>query len=176
MLITRLFEDALNIFGNLMYSLYYSPDLILFGELLIGATSARITSSVGEISRVYETEKLTQKLVILGIVTFAGCIIKPCTTFFPQYIDIDIGKWKWNVGNMAGISMIIFHLLQFGINYFTLDNVSKEYTLKKDFPVVAAIENSDRIEKNCMTYANDKSPLKLSAVTDFRLIRSVLHH
>ena len=72
MLITRLFEDALNIFGNLMYSLYYSPDLILFGELLIGATSARMTSSVGEISRVYETEKLTQKLVILGIVTFAG--------------------------------------------------------------------------------------------------------
>ena len=176
MLITRLFEDALNIFGNLMYSLYYSPNLILFGELLIGTTSARMTSSVGEIFRVYETEKITQKLVILGMVTFAGCIIEPFATFFSQYIDIDIGKWKWNVGNMAGISMIIFHLLQFGINYFTLDNVSKEYTLKKDFPVVAAIENSDRIEKNCMKYANDKSPLKLSSTTDFRLIRSISHH
>ena len=60
---------------------------------------------------------------------------------------------------MAGISMTIFYLLQFGINYFTLDNVSKEYTLKKDVSVVAANENSDPIEKNCMEYANDKTPL-----------------
>ena len=154
-----LFEDILNIFGNLMYSLYYSPSLILFGQLLIGTTSARMTSSVGEISRVYETEKITQKLGILGILTFAGSVIGPCTTFFFQYIDIDIGKWKWNVGNMASISMTIFYLLQFGINYFTLDNVSKEYTLKKDFSVVAANENSDPIEKNCMEYANDITPL-----------------
>ena len=154
-----LFEDILNIFGNLMYSLYYSPSLILFGQLLIGTTSARMTSSVGEISRVYETEKITQKLGILGMVTFAGGVIGPCTTFFFQFIDINIGKWKWNVGNMAGISMTFFYLFQFVINYFTLDNVSKEYTLKKDFTVVAAIENSDTIEKNCMEYANGKTPL-----------------
>ena len=154
-----LFEDVLNIFGNLMYSLYYSPNLILFGQLLIGTTSARMTSSVGEISRVYETEKITQKLGILGMVTFAACVIGPCTTFLFQYIDITIGKWKWNIGNMAGISMTIFYLLQFGINYLTLDNVSKEYTLKKDFSVVAANENSDNIEKNCIKYAEDKTPL-----------------
>ena len=154
-----LFEDVLNIFGNLMYSLYYSPNLILFGQLLIGTTSARMTSSVGEISRVYETEKITQKLGILGMVTFAACVIGPCTTFLFQYIDITIGKWKWNIGNMAGISMTIFYLLQFGINYLTLDNVSKEYTLKKDFSVVAANENSDNIEKNCIEYAEDKTPL-----------------
>ena len=154
-----LFEDVLNIFGNLMYSLYYSPGLILFGQLLIGTTSARMTSSIGEISRVYETEKITQKLGILGMATLAGCVIGPCTTFFFQYIDIDVGKWKWNIGNMAGISMTIFYLLQFGINYFTLDNVSKEYTLKKDFSVVTAIKNSDTIEKNCMKYATDKTPL-----------------
>ena len=77
-----LLEDILNIFGNLMYSLYYSPSFILFGQLLIGTTSARMTSSVGEISRVYETEKITQKLGILGILTFAGSVIGPCTTFF----------------------------------------------------------------------------------------------
>ena len=158
-----LFEDVLNIFGNVMYSLYYSPNLILFGQLLIGTTSARMTSSVGEISRVYETEKITQKLGILGMATFPGCVIGSCTTFFFQYIDIAIGKWKLNIGNMAGISMTIFYLLQFGINYFTLNNVSKEYTMKKDFSVVAAIENSDTIVSNCMKYATDKTPLLIKS-------------
>ena len=62
-----LFEDVLNIIGNIMYSLYYSPYLILFGQLLIGTTSARMTSTVGEISRVYGSDKITQKLGILGI-------------------------------------------------------------------------------------------------------------
>ena len=52
-----LIEDILNVIGNFMYTLYYSPYLILLGQLLIGTTSARMASSVGEISRVYETEK-----------------------------------------------------------------------------------------------------------------------
>ena len=34
-----LFENVLNIIGNLMYSLYYSPYLILIGQLLIGSTA-----------------------------------------------------------------------------------------------------------------------------------------
>ena len=80
--------------------------------------------------RVYETEKITQKLRILGIVIFAVCEIGPCTTFFPQCIDVALGKWIWNIGNKAGISMTIFCLFQFGINHFTLENVSKEYILK----------------------------------------------
>ena len=36
-----LLEDLLNIAGNIMYSLYFSPYLILFGQLLIGTSSAR---------------------------------------------------------------------------------------------------------------------------------------
>lgn len=123
-------EDLLNIIGNVMYSLYYSPFLILFGQLLIGTTSARMTAGIGEISRVYVTAEITQKLSILGIFSTLGALTGPCTTFLFQYVDISIRDWKLDIGNMIGIVMAFFYLLQFILNFLTLSNVSKEHTLK----------------------------------------------
>ena len=79
-----LLDDLLNIAGNNMYSLYFSPYLILFGQLLIGTSSARMTSSIGEVSRVYEAEELTQKVRILGIMTVIRSILGPCNAFVFQ--------------------------------------------------------------------------------------------
>ena len=138
-----LVEDVLNIIGNIMYSLYYSPYLIVFGQLLIGTSSARVTSSVGEVSRVYEAAEITHKLGIIGIFTVAGSIIGPSTTFGFQYVEVYIGDWIWNVGNMIGISMTTFYLFQFLLNYFTLHNVSKEYTLKKEVLLDIAVETAE---------------------------------
>ena len=80
---------------------------------MIGTTSARMTSTVGEISRVYGSDKITQKLGILGLIAVLGTLVGPCTTFIFQYVDISIGNWKWNIGNMVGISMTAFYLFQF---------------------------------------------------------------
>ena len=143
-----LFENVLNIIGNLMYSLYYSPYLILFGQLLIGSTAARMTSVTGEISRVYETNEITNKISALGTFAVIGCVLGPCLTFLFQYIDIAIGNWKWNIGNMIGIVMIGFYVFQFLMNYFTLFNVSKEFTLKKENLLNATLDLSDIEEEN----------------------------
>ena len=151
-----LIEDVLNIIGNIMYTLYYSPYLILLGQLLIGTTSARMTSTVGEISRVYGSDKITQKIGILGLMAVLGTLLGPCTTFIFQYVDICIGNWKWNIGNMVGISMTAFYLFQLTSNYFTLQNVSKEYTLKKEFFVNPAIES------NGIESADETTPLTKS--------------
>ena len=153
-----LLEDTLNVIGNIMYSLYYSPYLIISGQILIGTTSARMVSSVGEIARVYEADKLTQKLAIIGVVTVLGSVSGPSTTFLFQYVNIFIGNWKWNVGNMAGIAMTGFYLFQFFLNYFTLHNVSKEFTLKKDHLLDKTIEDSD------MEYDSEIEQLEISEI------------
>ena len=155
-----LLEDTLNVIGNIMYSLYYSPYLILFGQILIGTTSARMVSSVGEIARVYEADKLTQKLGIIGFVTVLGSVSGPSTTFLFQYVDTSIGNWKWNVGNMAGIAMTGFYLFQFVLNYFTLHNVSKEFTLKKDHLLDKTMEDSD------MEYDSEIEQLEISEINN----------
>ena len=138
-----LLEDTLNIIGNIMYSFYYSPYLIIFGQILIGTTAARMASSTGEIARVYEPHQLTQKLGIIGVVTVLGSVSGPSTIFLFQYVDTSIGNWRWNVGNMVGIAMAGFYLFQFLLNYFTLHNVSKEFTLKKDYLLDKTTEDSD---------------------------------
>ena len=153
-----LLEDTLNVIGNIMYSLYYSPYLIISGQILIGTTSARMVSSVGEIARVYEADKLTQKLAIIGVVTVLGSVSGPSTTLLFQYVDIFIGNWKWNVGIMAGIAMTGFYLFQFFLNYFTLHNVSKEFTLKKDHLLDKTIEDSD------MEYDSEIEQLEISEI------------
>ena len=143
-----LFENVLNIIGNLMYSLYYSPYLILFGQLLIGSTAARTTSVTGEISRVYEKNEITNKIAVLGAFSVIGCVLGPCLTFLFQYIDVAIGNWTWNIGNMIGIMMIGFYVFQFVMNYFTLFNVSKEFTLKKENLLNLTLDLSDMEEEN----------------------------
>ena len=138
-----LVEDVLNIIGNVLYSLHYSPYLILFGQLLVGTTAARLTSSVGEVSRVYETAQITQKMGILGVMSVIGAIMGPCATFVFQHIDTSLGNWKLNMGNMVAIFMTVFYLFQLILNYFTLHNVSKEYTLKKELLLDTSNKNDN---------------------------------
>ena len=134
-----LLEDVVNVIENIMYALYYSPYLIILGQLLIGKISARLNSSVGEVSCVYRRDKITKELELLGLISVLGSVTGPCTTFIFQYVDIVVGNWKWSIGNMVGISMAAFYLFRFAFNYFTLQNVSKEYTLKKNFDLSPAI-------------------------------------
>ena len=155
-----LLEDLLNIIGNIMYSLYYSPYFIIFGQILIGTTAARMASSTGEIARVYEPHELTQKLGIIGVVTVLGSVSAPSTIFLFQYINTSIGNWRWNVGNMVGIAMTGFYLFQFLLNYFTLHNVSKELTLKKDHLLDEANEGSD------MEYDSEIEQLEISEINN----------
>ena len=41
--------SILNIIGNILYMLYYSPYIVLFGQLLAGTTASRSLSGVAEI-------------------------------------------------------------------------------------------------------------------------------
>ena len=108
---------------------------------MVETTAARITSSVGEVSRVYETPRITQKLGILGVATFVGAIIGPCATFVFQYVDTSKGNWKLNMENMVAIFMVVFCLFQLILNHVTLHNVLKEHTLKTELLLDTTYEN-----------------------------------
>ena len=127
-----LYSNIINVLGNIMYLLYYSPYVVLFGQFLIGTAAARMVAGVGEISRIYGTEELTQKVAFMGVFSTIGSILGPCSTYLFNLVDTQIGDWKLNIGNMVGLVMGTLYLIQFLINYFTLKNLSKEYNLKKD--------------------------------------------
>ena len=136
-----LLENVLNIVGNIMYALYYSPVMILIGQVLVGTTAARATAVTGEISRIYKFNEISHKLTTVGIFGALGSLCGPCTTFVIQYIDFDIGQWKVNIGNAIGFVMTVLYVIQLFLNYFTVYNISKEYTVKED--VIDLLDEDD---------------------------------
>ena len=142
-----LVTNALNVIGNIMYVLYYSPYLVLLGQILIGTSAARSVASVGELSRVYNANEITNKLSFLGLFTSLGSVLGPCTAYLSKFIDTHIGTWKLNIGNMIGVVMGGMFILQLLLTYLTLKNVSKEYTLKQP------LSNRDLLNE-CMCLAD----------------------
>ena len=65
-----------------MYSLYCSPYLVLIGQLLISSTAGRLTSVVGEISRMYETNEITHKIAVLGTFSVIGAFVRSLLYLF----------------------------------------------------------------------------------------------
>ena len=154
--------NILSIIGNIMYTLYYSPYIVLFGQLIIGTGAARLVAYVGETSRVYESEQLTQKFFLLSIFSTLGAVFGLSSVYMFRLIDIDLHGWRIQVGNMIGVTLAVLNIIHAVLNYFTLCNVSQEYTIKKSVSETfssnehqALLESDELIEKEKMGTSDD---------------------
>ena len=154
--------NILSIIGNIMYTLYYSPYIVLFGQLIIGTGAARLVAYVGETSRVYESEQLTQKFFLLSIFSTLGAVFGPSSVYLFRLIDIDLHGWRIQVGNMIGVTLAVLNMIHAILNYFTLCNVSQEYSIKKSVSETFSsnqhqvlLENDELIEKEKMDTNSD---------------------
>ena len=134
--------------GNIFYTLYYSPYFVLFGHLLIGCCSAVEVIGYGEIVRVYSPKELTKITSFLTIFTALGHAAGPCLTFLFSLVDVRISGCKIVAGNMPGITMAVFILFYLVLMYFTLNNVSKEFTLKDADESACLMEVVDETNTN----------------------------
>ena len=141
-----LWSNFINIVGNLMYLVYYSPYVVLAGQFLIGTAAARMVAGVGEISRIYGSDEITQKVAFMGIFSTLGSILGPCSIYLFDLVDTSMWGWRLNINNMVGVVMGVLYFLQFWTNFFTLKNLSREYNLKKEesdallLPTVSGVE------------------------------------
>ena len=154
--------NVLSIIGNVMYTLYYSPYIVLFGQLIIGAGTARLVACAGEISRVYEPKQLTQKFFLISIFSTLGTVFGPSSVYLFRLIDIDLYGWRIQVGNMIGVTLVVLNIIHVILNYFTLYNVSQVHTIKKSvsetFPSKenqVLLDNDESTEKEKMDGGND---------------------
>ena len=145
-----LLDGVFNIVGNVMYALYYCPAFILLGQILARTTAARASASVGELFRIYDTTEISQTIATAGKFQVPGTVTGPSTTYLFQYVDFNLGNWKINVGNAIGVGMVLLYVIQLILNYFTLHNVSKKYTLKDDsnYPIGKNKNNSSECSEN----------------------------
>ena len=166
-----LLEDVFNIVGNIMYALYYSPAFILLGQLLVGTTAARASASIGELFRIDDSTEISRKIATAGIFQVLGTVAGPCTTYLFQYVEFNLGNWKINIGNAIGIAMLLLYVIQLILNYFSLHNVSKEYTLKDGFNCVIDKNKNDNFECTESLTFSEKYKLALRATLKNKHIR-----
>ena len=134
--------------GNIFYTLYYSPYFVLFGHLLIGCCSAVEVIGYGEAVRIYNPKELTKITSFLTIFTALGHAAGPCLTFLFSLVDVRIAGWKIVAGNMPGITMAVFILFYLVLMFFTLNNVSKDFTLKDADESTSLLETVDKTSTN----------------------------
>ena len=137
--------SVINIIGNILYVLYYSPFIVLFGQFLAGTTAARNVSITAEISRVYKRNQMSFKTAIIVIFATLGALSGPCLTFAFKPIHIHVGNWKIMIGNMPGFHMCLLSIFQLFLDYFILNNVSNNLdTLPPEEMIKTGLPNPKR--------------------------------
>ena len=145
--------SILNIIGNILYMLYYSPYIVLLGQFLAGTTASRSVSGLAEVSRVYCKSKVSLKLSIATIFSALGGLSGPCLTFAFKYINIEIGDWKLTIANMPGFCMCILSTAQLFLDYFILNNVSNEFDdLLPEDKIKTGIEKRQEVVRSVGDY------------------------
>ncbi|XP_047145622.1 uncharacterized protein LOC105846705 [Hydra vulgaris] len=117
------------IFGNLFYSLHFSPWFLVIGRFLSGCCGL---SSVicAEIIRSYPSSETIFQLSIQSLAFNSGFIIGPCINILFLKIDFYIGYWHLKNFNFIGIFMSIVCLIMCLLSFLMVHNLSKEFDLK----------------------------------------------
>ena len=124
--------NTIAVFGNLIYTLHFSPWLLVVGRLLSGMSAPLRSVMSGEIARSYSSEDLPKKLSIMGIAYSFGFVAGPAFNFVFKNTKISIYSWVITQVNIAGIYMaLLFFIIQI-MSYFMLFDLSKIFDLKKE--------------------------------------------
>lgn len=145
--------SCLCILGNLMYTLYYSPYIVLTGQVLAGTIAARSVALVGEVSRVYRKDEMTHQISILTVFTTLGGVSGPALTFAFNKVNVRIGDWKLSVGNMPGLYMLCLSCAQLLVDISVLKNTSKNYEKLPSSEQLGDVKISPRI-KDLASFTN----------------------
>ena len=124
--------NFLIIIGNLIYSLPYSPWLLLVGRFIAGAGAPFRAVVSGEIARSYPSEEISSKLSIMGMAFSFGFIVGPGINIAFEKADFWIGTWHIIYENMPGIYMAVFFLCLQLITCLFVHDLSKEYDFKEE--------------------------------------------
>ena len=119
--------SVLSIIGNILYLLYYSPYIILFGQFLSGTIAARNVVIQSELSRVFSRTEISRKIAITILFASLGGFSGPALTFAFKHVHIEFGDWQLMIGNMPGLYVCFLSTIELFLDYFILKNVSKEF-------------------------------------------------
>ena len=144
--------NGLIICGNMVYSLPFSPYLLIAGRFIAGVGSSSRSVIIGEVFRSYKAEESISVISVLGIFFGVGFLTGPAINFIFLRVRFNIYSWKITDANIAGIYMAVLFLTQVFLIMFYGSNLSKEFDLK-------GLEEEENSEVANSTLDNEKARL-----------------
>ena len=157
---TFLFCNALLLMGNVVYSFYYSPWLLVTGRFLSGCGAGLKSVICSEIIRSYPSSQTSVKLSFISMMFTCGFIFGPGVNFFFKNVDIFVGKWHLKNVNFIGVFMAILCIIMEVLSLTMVHDLSKEYDLKGVEEAQALTKNTNtNFNKIIMPKTNEHTPL-----------------
>lgn len=118
------------IIGHVMYTLRVSPYFIVAARALCGTLPAQGYVLTGEIIRCFEEEEASKVLWWYTTATTIGYIIGSWISLSFVSINFQLGDWKIDRDNFAGLFLLALCILNLLSVYLFTYDCSKEYDLK----------------------------------------------
>ncbi|XP_012567002.2 uncharacterized protein LOC105850960 isoform X2 [Hydra vulgaris] len=153
--------------GNALYCLPFSPLFLIIGKLISGFSGSFQSIIFSETIRSYPAHETRTKLSILSIMFNLGLMLGPGINFTFKDINFFIGLWHLQYVNFCGLFMGCVYIVMGILTTTMVHDVSKEFDYKAF------------VEKNLMTYENDKDRAASTIENNEKLPiinRSLMHH
>ena len=129
--ITFLICNSFLIVGNILYSLHFSPWLLVAGRFLSGCDGMN-SVMCGELIRSYPSSETTFQLSILSITFNSGFILGPGINFIFYNVDFYLGHWHVKNVNFIGVFMAFVCIIMEILCLTMIHDLSKEFDFKRN--------------------------------------------
>ena len=157
--VTFLVCNSFLIVGNILYSLHFSPWLLVAGRFLSGCDGLN-SVMCGELIRSYPSSETTFQLSILSITFNSGFILGPGLNFMFSNIDFYLGHWHIKNVNFIGVFMTFVCIIMEILCLTMIHDLSKEFDLKQNeeknakAPKIEALGELQELNFESLNYMN----------------------
>lgn len=120
----------LQITGNLIYTIPFSPVFPLIGRLLAGAGESFTSVCIGEVIRVYDTEGGNRVICWLATMSSFGYVVGPLLSVPLSTCHFSIGDLRVDGYNIPGVVIAILCTLTLIICQFLIHDLSRQFDMK----------------------------------------------
>ncbi|XP_066931080.1 uncharacterized protein [Clytia hemisphaerica] len=140
--------------GNVLYTIPYSPYLLLAGRFLSGAGGSLRPIILSELTRIYPSDEVMAQLPAMTVSYGIGTTVGPVINFAFVKARFTILGIPINYANGAGLALSIVFLAAFAMSLFFVSDLSKEFDLKEEIQKMDA----DKLSLDSLCVANEENP------------------
>ena len=147
---------ALQVVGNLIYTIPMSSAFPLFGRLLAGAGESFTGVCIGEVIRIYDTKGSNRIICWLAMMSSFGYVIGPVISIPLSKCHFKIYHLQIDGYNIAGVLIAILCSLTFILCQFMMHDCSKTFDMKNYLAEHGLEDEPDLIEDDVFINNNNK--------------------